>query len=208
MRSRMFKIVLIPVCLVLGAVGGTALAGGAFAATDWVVGLNAGSSGQTQSGTVSNLTVTAVLTPAPGNLLYPGGSGDVVLTISNPNAFPVTVTAVNLPPSTTYATGYTTGALTTTQTSCLSTTPSGVTWNYATGVSGSSHNLTTALVVGANATPNDPLTVVLANDARMATTAPAACENTYFSMPSLTGVTAIGGSGTATVTPATDSWTS
>ena len=53
--------------------------------------------------------------PAAGNVLYPGGSGDVVLTISNPNPYPVTVTAVNLPTNTTYATGYTTSALTTTQ---------------------------------------------------------------------------------------------
>jgi hypothetical protein len=161
-----------------------------------------------QSGTVSNLTITAVSTPSPANVLYPGGVGDVVLTISNPNAFPVTVTAVNLPTSATYATGYTTSALTTTQTGCLAATPSGVTWSYATGTSGSSHSLTTALVVGASGNPNNPLTVTLTNDASMATTAPAACENTFFSMPSLTGVTATGGSGTVTTSPATDGWTS
>jgi hypothetical protein len=42
----------------------------------------------------------------------------------------------------------------------------------------------------------------------MGTTTPAACANTFFSMPSLTGVTATGGAATATTTPATDSWTS
>ncbi len=193
----------------LTALLGAALAGGgAYAATNWVVGLSAGSSGLAQSGTVSNLTITAISTPSPANVLYPGGVGDVVLTISNPNAFPVTVTAVNLPTSATYATGYTTSALTTTQTGCLAATPSGVTWSYATGTSGSSHSLTTALVVGASGNPNNPLTVTLTNDAAMATTAPAACENTFFSMPSLTGVTATGGSGTVTTSPATDGWTS
>ena len=203
MRRRSLKL------KALTALLGAALAGGgAYAATNWVVGLSAGSSGLAQSGTVSNLTITAISTPSPANVLYPGGVGDVVLTISNPNAFPVTVTAVNLPTSATYATGYTTSALTTTQTGCLAATPSGVTWSYATGTSGSSHSLTTALVVGASGNPNNPLTVTLTNDAAMATTAPAACENTFFSMPSLTGVTATGGSGTVTTSPATDGWTS
>ena len=98
---------------------GVLLAGvGAYAATNWVVGLNAGSSGEGQSATISNLTITAVASPAATNLLYPGGTGDVVVTISNPNPYPVTITAVQLPTNTTYATGYTTSALTTTQTGC------------------------------------------------------------------------------------------
>jgi hypothetical protein len=206
MRSEGIGVVVTSVLLV--TIGAALAGGGAYAATNWVVGLSAGSSGLAQSGTVSNLTITAVSTPSPANVLYPGGVGDVVLTISNPNAFPVTVTAVNLPTSATYATGYTTSALTTTQTGCLAATPSGVTWSYATGTSGSSHSLTTALVVGASGNPNNPLTVTLTNDATMATTAPAACENTFFSMPSLTGVTATGGSGTVTTSPATDGWTS
>ena len=83
---------------VVTAIVGALLAGGsAYAATNWAVGLAGGSSGEAQSATVSNLTVAAVATPAAGNLLYPGGNGDVVLTISNPNPFPVTVTGVNLP---------------------------------------------------------------------------------------------------------------
>ncbi len=77
--------------------------------------------------------------PAATNLLYPGGTGDVVVTIANPNPFPVTITAVQLPTNTTYATGYTTSALTTTQTGCLASTPSGVTWTFATTTSGTSH---------------------------------------------------------------------
>jgi hypothetical protein len=141
-------------------------------------------------------------------VLYPGGNGDVVLTINNPNPFPVTVTAVQLPTNTTYATGYTTSALTTTQTGCIASTPSDVIWNYSTSSSGSSHTLTSALTVAASGQSNDPLTVTLTNDASMTTSAPAACASTYFSMPSLTGVTATGGAGTATTSPATDSWTS
>ncbi|MGO9581427.1 MAG: hypothetical protein ACLP36_01320 [Acidimicrobiales bacterium] len=194
---------------VVAAVTGALFAGGtAFAATNWIVGLSAGSSGEAQSATVSNLTIAATAAPAASNVLYPGGNGDVVLTITNPNPYPVTITAVNLPTNTTYATGYTTSALTTTQTGCLASSPSDVIWNYSTATSGTSHTLTTALTVAASGQPNDPLTVTLTNDASMTSGAPTACENTYFSMPSLTGVTATGGAATVTTSPATDSWTS
>lgn len=194
---------------ILSAVVGALVASvGAYAASNWVVGLTGGSSGEGQSASVSNLTITAVATPSATNLLYPGGTGDVVLTISNPNPFPVTVTAVNLPTNTTYATGYTSSALSTTQTGCLAATPSDVIWNYSTSTSGSSHTLTTPVTVAASAQANNPLTVTLTNDGSMTASAPAACENTYFSMPALTGVTATGGAATATTSPATDSWTS
>jgi hypothetical protein len=194
---------------VVAATSGALLAGGsAYAATNWAVGLAGGSSGEAQSATVSNLTVSAVASPAASNVLYPGGTGDVVLTISNPNPFPVTVTAVSLPANTTYATGYTTNTLTTTQTGCLAATPSDVIWNFSTATSGSSHTLTTALSVAATGQANNPLTVTLTNDASMTSAAPAACENTFFSMPAMTGVTATGGAATPTTSPVTDSWTS
>jgi hypothetical protein len=194
---------------VLSAVGGALRAGtGAYAATNWTVGLSAGSSGQGQSATVTNLTIAAVASPAAGNLLYPAGTGDVVFTITNPNPYPVTISALNLPTNTTYATGYTTSALTTTQAGCLAATPSYVLWNFSSATSGSSHTLNSALTVGASGQANNPLTVTMTNDASMTAAAPAACENTYFSLPPLTGITATGGAATATTSPATDSWTS
>jgi hypothetical protein len=119
----------------------------------------------------------------------------------------VTITAVQLPTNTTYAGGFSNSALSTAQTGCSATT-SDVIWNYSTATSGSSHTLTTALTVGASGASNNPLVVTLTNDASMTAAAPAACVNTYFSMPSLTGVTATGGSGASTTTPATDAWTS
>jgi len=91
--------------LAAAVVGALLAGGGAYAATNWTVGIAGGSSGEAKSATVSNLTVAAVATPAAGNLLYPGGNGDVVLTISNPNPFPVTVTGVNLPTSSVFAPG-------------------------------------------------------------------------------------------------------
>lgn len=196
-RSVTFKVV-------SGLAGMAMVGGAAYGVTSWIVGLNAGSSGEGQSATASNLTITAVATPAATNQLFPGGSGDVVATITNPNSFPVTLTAVDLPANTVYANGYTTSALSTTQTGCLSSTPSDVTWNYATGTSGTVHTLTTALTVAASGT----LTVTFTNDATMTSGAPAACEGTYFSLPSLTGIAASGGAATATTSPATDAWTS
>ncbi|HEY1445877.1 MAG TPA: hypothetical protein VGF51_13370 [Acidimicrobiales bacterium] len=194
---------------IVSAVCGILLAGvGAYAATNWVVGLNSGSSGEGQSASISNLTISAVASPSATNLMYPGGTGDVVVTISNPNPYPVTISAVQLPTNATYATGYTTSALTTTQTGCLAATPSQVTWNFSTATTGSSHALTTPVTVGASGQANNPLAVTLTNDASMGSTTPAACASTYFSMPSFTGVTATGGAATSTTTPATDSWTS
>ena len=205
MRAPKFATKMKAVSVALGIV----LAGaGAYAATNWVVGVNGASSGEGQSAAISNLTITAVASPAASNLLYPGGNGDVVVTISNPNPYPVTITAVQLPTNTTYATGYTSSALSTTQTGCLAATPSGVTWNFSTATTGSSHTLTSALTVAASGQANNPLSVTLTNDASMATTAPAACASTYFSLPSFTGVSATGGAGTATTSPATDAWTS
>lgn len=179
---------------------------GAYAASNWVVGLDSGSSGESQSANVANLTITA--TAGGTNLLYPGGNGDVTVSISNPNPYPVTITAVNLPTNTTYATGYTTSALSVTQAGCLSSTPSDVIWNFSTSSSGTTHTLTTALTVAASGQAGNPLVVTFTNDATMTSSAPVACVNTYFSMPSFTGVSATGGAATATTTPATDSWTS
>jgi hypothetical protein len=194
----------------ISVVLGMVLAGAAaYAATNWVVGLTSNSSAEAQSATISKVTITGVASPAAGDTLDPGDPGDVVVTIANANPYPVTITAVQLPTSTTYATGYTTNALTTTRTGCLSTTPSDVTWHFSTTTSGSSHTLTTPLVVAPSGTSGNPLTVTLSDAALMGATAPLACADTYFSMPSLTGITATGG-GTATPTasPATDGWTS
>jgi hypothetical protein len=196
-RSRMRRIF-------AALIGMALVGGGSFAATNWIVGLSAGSSAEGQSATVQNLTIAAVASPAAVNQLYPGGNGDVVATITNLNPYPVTITGVDLPTNTTYANGYTTSALSTTQTGCLSTTPSDVIWNYSTATSGSAHTLTTPLTVAASGT----LTVTFTNDASMTASAPAACENTFFSLPSLIGVVATGGAATATTSPATDAWTS
>jgi hypothetical protein len=188
---------------ILSGVMGMALVGGAaYGVTNWVVGLSAGSSGEGEAASVSNIGIAAVASPA-ANQLFPGGVGDVVAIITNPNSFPVSLTGVNLPTNVTYAGGFTTSSLATAQTGC-STSTSDVLWNFATGTSGSAHTLTSALIIGANAT----ITVTLTDDASMTPSTPAACENTYFSMPSLTGIAATGGAATPTSSPTSDSWTS
>lgn len=186
-----------------GILGAALVGGGAYGVTNWIVGLNSGSSAEGQGATVSNLSVAAVSSPSASNLLYPGASGDVVLTITNPNVFPVTITGVDLPTSSTYATGYSGASLTGAISGCSSST-SDVIWSFATGTSGSVHTLTSAITVAASSS----LTVTMTNDASMTTAAPAACEAAYFSMPSLTGIVATGGAATATTSPATDAWTS
>ena len=189
-----------------GALGIVLAGAGAYAASNWVVGLNGSSAGEGQSAAISNLTISAVASPAATNLLYPGGTGDVVVTIANTNPYPVTITAVQLPTNTTYGTGYTNSALSTVNASCTATT-SLVPWNFSTATSGSSHTLTTPLTVGASGQANNPLVVTLTNDASMTAASPAACASTFFSMPSLTGITATGGAATSTTTPAVDAWT-
>jgi hypothetical protein len=189
--------------IIAAIVGAAMVGGGAYAATNWIVGLNTGSSGEGQSATIANLTISAVASPAATNLLYPGGNGDVVATITNPNAFPVTITAVDLPVNTSYASGFIASNLSGAQTGCSSAT-SDVIWNYSTGTTGSVHTLTTPLTVAGSGS----LTVTFTNDASMTAAAPLACAATFFSMPSLTGIAATGGAASATTSPATDAWTS
>src|ERR1017187_5254759 len=132
-----------------GLVGMALVGGAAYGVTNWIVGLNAGSSAEGHGAAVSNLSIAAVSSPSATNLLYPGANGDVVLTITNPNVFPVTITGVDLPTSSTFATGYTAAGLTGAIVGCDSST-SDVIWNYSTGTSGSVHTLSSALTVGAS----------------------------------------------------------
>ena len=193
--------------LVGALVGAMHVAGTAYAATDWVVGLGTGSAGEAQSGSVSNLTINAVASPAASNVLYPGGTGDVVVTIANPNPYPVTITAVDLPANLLrHRVHHERPQHHPDRLHRQHAERRG--WNYSTGTSGTSHTLTTPLVVAASGQSNNPLVVTFTNDASMTAAAPAACESTYFSMSSLTGVAATGGTATATTSPATDSWTS
>ena len=174
-------------------------AGAAFAY--WTV--SGSGTGQAQSASVTNLTITASTTAAT-NLLYPGANGDAVLSIFNPNSFPVTITAVQLPTNLSYADGFSDNTLTTPKAGCSSSTPSDVIWNFSTGTSGSSHSLHTSLTVSGGST----LIVTMTNDVSMTTGAPLTCASTFFKMPAITGVTATSDTVAGTSNPATDFWNS
>src|SRR4051794_27599191 len=67
-------------------------------------------SGTGASASGSTLPLTLVGGSVSSNLLYPGTTGDVVVVISNPNPFPVSVSSLTLPA--TAATAYTNSGLT------------------------------------------------------------------------------------------------
>jgi hypothetical protein len=170
----------------------------AYGASSWVVGLQSApaSKAQAQAGSVANLTITASASPAAVNTVYPGGYGDAVMSIVNSGTVPVTITALSLPANTVFAAGYTTSALTTTNACTASAT-----WRYSTATSGTSHTLTTPLIVA----PSSTLVVTLTNNITMNTTAPAACASSWFKMPAFTALTATAGGTTPTASPAVDS---
>lgn len=153
----------------------------------------------------SQLIAHIVIGPAIGGAaspLYPGGTGDAEVAISNANPISVAITAITVPTGPEYAAGYADAALTIPKAGCTSRT-SAVTWNGALAGRSSSYALAVPLVIGPHAT----LTVMFADAARMGLRTPAACEHAYFSMPSLTAVLAAAGGGTVTASPAADRWT-
>lgn len=182
----------------------------AFAATNWLVDVGAGSSGRSQAAaSLSNLSITATASQPVGNLLYPGSTGDVVAVISNPNGFPVTITDVKLPAMTPYAIGYGDSALTTPTGGGCDASTSLVRYSFSTSTSGTTHALTSALTVaGASGGSPGTLTVTFTNAATMDPASPGACAGQHFRMPSFTGVIASGGAATVTPSPTTSGWTS
>lgn len=168
----------------------------------WAGVLASGSTGQNVTSMVSNLTITAVASTGHQTALFPGGSGDVSVTIHNPNGFRIEVTGMRLPTKATLAAGYTSDTLARLQPGCTAA-DSGVSWTGAATDHTSAHRLRVPLVVGANAS----LAVVLANAAFMSTTAPASCEDAAFVMPPLAAVAAKITRSVVTPSPATDAWT-
>ena len=190
------------------AIASVWLAGNAaYGVSNWAAKLSAYSRGEPPPATtISNLTVSATATHGDVGVLYPGSDGDVVVTIANPNPFPVAITAVNLPTDTTYGAGFTTSGLGTAKTGCSSTS-SDVMWSHSTATSGTLHILKVALVVGALGQADNPLVVTLTSDVYMAASAPSACEGAYFSMPAFTSIAAHGVAASSTPGPTADSWT-
>jgi hypothetical protein len=203
--------------VVLAGAAGTLLAGGtAFAATSlWTVGLSANSSGAGQGAPVPS-AVSIVGAACPNsftcNLAYPNATGDAVVTITNTNPYPVTITQVTLPQLTganEYAQGFTTLTGTSfsgSQSTCSSsstTNSSLVSWKGQLSTGTVQETLSTAVTVGASSS----VTVILTSDLAMGTNAPAACEGLFYQLPSLSSITATEVAGnTATTTGTTTGW--
>mgnify|MGYP006270785965 CR=1 FL=1 len=138
-----------------GSIGTGALLALGVAYAAWTAtGSGAGASGATVALALTTVDASA-LTSAQ---LYPGGTGDVLVKLHNPNPFSVTVTSI---------TGN--GAI---------TSDKGAACNASTGVTFTGRNDLSA-VVGAGATT----TVTLANAASMGATSANECQGAVFSIP-------------------------
>ncbi|MHB8594113.1 MAG: hypothetical protein ACYDB3_07225 [Acidimicrobiales bacterium] len=149
MKRRLFTALAATTALVVGFGGGAALA--------YFTGSGAGS-GSASTGALAPVTVAAA-TGTPGTSLLPGGSGDVILDVTNPNPYPVTLIDV-------MGNGNITADAP--NSSCTTT---GVTFHDQTGLS--------VDIPGNGAvTPVD-----LSGAASMGTTSLSACQGAEFSVP-------------------------
>ena len=136
------------------------------ALAEWLA--NGTGSGYAKAGNAQNLTTSAAVASAS---LYPGGTGDLALTVNNPNQFPVTVTSV-----------VGAGPIVSSSAAC-NAAGHGVTFTSQTGLS---------LAVPANGSAS----FVLADSVAMAATSANECQGATFEIPiALTGVSGTGGGG-------------
>lgn len=85
----MRKILVVPVAVVFMALGfGASEAYGYFTGGGSAAGSSAVAAG--------DQPITIQTNASPGTLLYPGGTGDLVITATNPNSVPVQITALTL----------------------------------------------------------------------------------------------------------------
>lgn len=145
-----------PAKLALAAALGSAVVAGGVTFGTWSVGSDPGN-GYAKAVTAQNLTLSDASASTSAQL-YPGGTGDVKVKVTNPNSFAVTITAVNGA-----------GSI---------TSDKGAGCDAATGVSFTNQTgLTQA--VGAGAT----VTFTLTGAAAMASTSASSCQGAVFTIP-------------------------
>ena len=142
--------------LLAGTVAAAALAGGAIAA--WST--SGSGNASAKAATATALTLADASASTTGDL-YPGGSGDLKLKISNPNNFPVRITAVTL----------TSGGSITSSSSACNTAGHGVTFTNQTGLT---------VDLAANAT-NEVIT--LAGVVQMGASSANSCQGVVLTIP-------------------------
>ena len=129
------------------------------------------SSGST--GTVQPLTVSPATVGSPSSTLLPGGTADLLLNVTNPNAVAVTITSV--------AQG---GGVTVSGGSGCSSDPA---WPTTTGNSGVAIVTTTGLSISVPA--GSSATVHVAGGASMTNSSAAGCQGATFQIPVTVTVT-------------------
>ncbi|MEJ2889732.1 hypothetical protein [Actinomycetospora aeridis] len=151
----------------LPAVGVTGVAvavllGAGLASAAWLS--SGGGTGTARGGQAVPPTTTAVAgTAITTNLLYPGTSGDVKLTVNNPNVYPVTVTSVSANGAPTASGG--TGTCATTGVSLTGATP------------------------GTAIPANSSATLTLTGAASMTSASENGCQNATFTIPVTVAIT-------------------
>ncbi|GAA4939215.1 hypothetical protein EV188_10686 [Actinomycetospora succinea] len=151
----------------LPAVGVTGVAvavllGAGLASAAWLS--SGGGTATSRGGQAVAPTTTAVPgTAVTANLLYPGTSGDVKITVNNPNVYPVTVTSVAANGAPTAAGG--TGTCATTGVSLTTATP------------------------GTAIAANGSATLTLPNAASMTSASENGCQNATFTIPVTVAIT-------------------
>jgi len=154
MLAILKSLVATPASLAVAAsVAAMAIAGGATTFGAWTV--SGTGDGYAKAVTASNLTLNDVSGTTVADL-YPGGTGAVKFSVTNPNAFAVTITGVAA-----------NGAATSDDAGCTTT---GVTFTSTTG-------LTQAVAAGATAT------FTLAGKAAMSNASLNACQGDIFTLP-------------------------
>jgi hypothetical protein len=148
--------------LAIALVGALTLATGAVTFGSWVVGSDPGA-GYSKAKSSTNLTLNDVSASTVADL-YPGGTGNVLVSITNPNPFAVTITSI---------TG--TGVITS-NAGAPCTASTGVTFTNQTGLS-------LALAAGATTT------FTLSGKAAMSNASVTSCQGAIFTIPVIVAAT-------------------
>ena len=142
--------------LAVALVGATVLAAGAVTFGSWAVGSDPGA-GYSRAKAATNLTLNDVSASTVADL-YPGGTGNVLVSVTNPNPFAVTITSIAGAGAITSNAGA----------ACDAST--GVSFTNQTGLS---------LALGAGATQ----TFTLAGKAAMSNASATTCQGAIFTIP-------------------------
>jgi len=170
----------------------------------WAVGSDPGN-GYAKAKSSANLTLSDASASTTAQL-FPGGTGDVLVKVTNPNPFAVTITAIVLPGASQLAAGFRDPQLRSPKPGC-GPANSQVTWSDSTSQP-SVHTLDQPLTVGSRTSTTGVLDVRLTGAVTMGSGTPAACAQTFFALPSLTGVRASASSRPPTPSPIADRWVS